>query len=302
MELRLELAMGNDKLRRITELFERGDLVEIGKRDDGTPEFIWVQKLNSFEYDEATKDGRYARGLRMEALKRDEKEQAVLNDLVGAFSDEELVQLVLDERAPEMMQRANAEVRSLEGWQDRLAVLDRQQLGTASSEEAEALEALNREFGAEVRKVYERMVAQERTDMLAQAREEREVAWRDAYYQRAAATEFMSGFRQTEVFYALRDVEVELVDGEWQPKAGVPKPRLLSDRDEVRDLPDGLLDLVLEALQRQMTQEQAGNSDAPSASSEPSERPVEQEGSKRSGRAATSRRPAGTSSTQSPKR
>lgn len=287
------------KLRRITELFEQGELVKVADGDDGgQPLFVWVQKPNSFEHDEAIKDGQYARGLRMQAFDRDEKEQAALNAVIEAFSDHELVEFAIDRAAPRMMQEANTEVRTREDWQERLAVLDRQALGATSDSEKKALEELNAEFAAEVRRVYEKLAAQARTDLMGQTREEREREWREAYRDQLGMQEFFRGKTKTEVFYALRDVEVEFVDGEWRPVPGADKPRLLQDREDVVKLPDELLNLVLEALNRQMTVEEAGNLDAPSDSSEPSERPAKQEDSTRSGRAATSRKPAGTSSTR----
>ena len=67
-----------ERLRRITDLFEEGVVVPLGEDLDG-PILLWVNKLNSFQVEEARRDGVARRGMRLAELgKPDTPERAAI--------------------------------------------------------------------------------------------------------------------------------------------------------------------------------------------------------------------------------
>lgn len=263
---------GVGKLRRVTDLFDRGAVVVLGEAGDG-PVLVWVSKLNAFERGEAQRDGAAGRARRMLVLGEDHEQTRLVRVSAAARTNEELAGQLAEAGFDELYVAAMDDVRADPAWAQRLVVLDRSEslLDDAGADDADEARAevakLNREFF-------------DRVDELAgKAREEslRELAgldhaelvdrfvgvWRD----RMGGDDFGREFSTTELFYSLRDCVATAVEHGWD-HAGCTHPRLLGSRAQVRDLPEDLVVVVREAMSGMlMSPRDAGNSAAPATSS-----------------------------------
>src|SRR3954466_13668623 len=94
------------RLRRITELFEEGVVVALGEDTTG-PILVWVNKLNSFQTEEARRDGIARRGMRLAALGRlDTPERAAITSEVDNMTIEELRTAYVSQMAEEQYLQA----------------------------------------------------------------------------------------------------------------------------------------------------------------------------------------------------
>ena len=90
---------------------------------------------------------------------------------------------------------------------------------------------------------------------------------------------FSTEYTVTEIFYALRDCQATESGNGWNHER-CTHARLCQSREEVHDLPDELVSMVNRALaDMAMSAEDAGNSDAPTTSSESSGPQKQQEDS-----------------------
>lgn len=257
------------KLRRAAELFERGQIVVVGDGEQALT--FWVMKPNTFEKDEALKDGRYGRALRAQAFDRDPREAEAVTAVIRGMSDDELLDSLLSAKSMEFMNLAYDEVRADPKWEERLEIVDRQRLAEdrpTSEKETETIAQIASEHAAAAQEVFERLVREERDDLAGLTRTELEKRFRDNWREMVAVNAFYEQRRQTEIFYALRDCDAERVDGEWRHNRCDHEPRLLEDRaDVLTRIPDEVMEKVVEALEAQMSPAEAGNSDAPTVSS-----------------------------------
>src|SRR3954466_15236125 len=113
------------RLRRITDLFEEGEVVPLGMDTTG-PILVWINKLNSFQVEEARRDGVARRGMRLSELGRpDPPDGAALDSEVENMPLDELRQAWVNQQAEEMYLAALDDIDAEPEWRDRLDVIRR---------------------------------------------------------------------------------------------------------------------------------------------------------------------------------
>jgi hypothetical protein len=294
------------KFQRVTALFEVG--TEVVLEDDGPdgPVLVWVSKLNPFEQEEARKDGSVGRARAAMVLTDPlSPEMAVFEQALQNRTKKDVVQALVYAKQNQDYVRALDDIRALADWQDKLLVLERgdEQLADLDvpldDEERTRLAALNQEYMGKINELVAKL-QQERTDEL-EAMPEGEVfeAYKSEYRETTASQGFLTEYKISEMYYSLRDCEAKMgANGRWDhASCNNHRDRLCDSRGDIRLLPEGLIDLVTQAIRSlTMSPGEAGNSDAPASSSASSERPSEAAaGSTPSTPTETSPEQAGTS-------
>lgn len=296
--------MGTMAFATIMDLFTEGTVAPI-EAPDGKIVTIWVNKLSPFEKEDADRLGRGARAKRLLEWDDDPEEQAVFILETKGLSDDDLVQgLAATEQTARFYQAIN-EVRTHEEWKERLEYLGSAEILESTSPEASVedralYEKISREYSEAIEAAERRLAEDFCADLAAEGREKvlekYHKAWRDAEGMRA----FYAERQIAELFFAARECKAKVKSGEgedivWDHAKCNHEVRIMSNRGQVRSLPDRVRTAVVAALQAlEITPDAVGNSDAPTASSESSEQPSKVEDSTPSTPAATSDEPAGT--------
>jgi hypothetical protein len=280
----------SERLRRVTDLFVEGTEVYLGDDEAGQPVVIWVNKLNSFEVEEARRDGQARRGLRMVELgKEDNPERAGIVAEMALWDDDQLAKNYVGQKADEI---------DLEAYNDHYADPEQRELletitrmpqlldeAGVAEDDPRRTELMNAQaawmqaLADRTKKLRSRALE----DARAEEREALERAFIENWRQRETLDVFMAERRNTQLFYALRECKAQDVStgarpGKvWDHSACDHSQRLVEDRAEVRMLPDTIMARCIETLDEiTVPQREAGNSDAPassSASSEPARQP-----------------------------
>lgn len=271
-----------DRLRRVTDLFVEGTEVYLGTDDNHNPVVIWVNKLNSFETEEARRDGMVRRGQRMiELAKDDNPEYRHVRSLVDTWTDDQLREARVEQRAEEIYLEVINDVQGDEEWAEKLAIMRRMptlledEKAEASDPRHEQLEQLQNEYLNTIRERQEAKAKQALKELASEDREDVEKAYFDAWRERVTLDDFMQERRATEMFYAMRDCYATQKDRDattghfrWDHSRCHHAERLLQERKQVRELPEHVLNQVIDAIDEiTVNQRESGNSDAPANSS-----------------------------------
>lgn len=270
-----------NRIKRVTDLFEEGREVVLDD-DLDDPVLVWVNKLNPFEMEEARKDGSVGRAralMRLEDL--DSPERLMFEQALTGRTVESLADALVYAHQNEDYVRALDDIKADPEWKDRLDVLERadQQMldaGAAPDDEEQArLAKLNQEYMARVRELTDQYQGERREDFKGMDLEALQERYRESYRDQAGSAGFLNEYRTTELYYALRDCQAKAGDSlGWDHTACSHRTRLCESRAEVRELPEGLINKVREAIVLlNMSPRDAGNSDAPASSSASSEQP-----------------------------
>lgn len=272
------------RIKRVTDLFEEGR--EVILNDDlDDPVLVWVNKLNPFEMEEARKDGSVGRARAMMRLEDPESPESLLFDqALQGRSAENLVAALVYAHQNEDYVHALDDIKADEEWTERIDVLDRadQQMfdaGTApDDEEQKRLAELNHAYMARVQELTAEHQEKRKSDFEGLDLDALRDLYRQSYRDQAGSSGFLNEYRTTELYYALRDCTAKPNDNlGWDHSSCSHRTRLCESRAEVRELPEGLIVKVREAITiLNMGPRDAGNSDAPASSSASSERPSEQ--------------------------
>lgn len=276
-----------ERLRRITDLFVEGTGVYLGDDPQGHPILVWVNKLNSFQVEEARRDGAARRGLRLAELgKPDTPERAAMNSEVVLWTVEELRQRWVNQKSEELYLDVLNDIEADPEWRDKLGMIRR--LPTLLREANAAEDDPRRQELVEMQQGYFQAIAdgqeQKQKDALREAakmsRKDLQADFLERWRQRLSLDEFMEERRVTELFYALRACEATRKDGAFDHTDCNHSQRALAEREQVRGLPEGVIVKCIEALDAvTLTEREAGNLDAPASSSASSERPNVEEDS-----------------------
>ena len=115
-----------DRLRRVTDLFVEGTEMPLGMDDQNKPVVVWVNKLNSFEVEEARRDAVAARGLRLlELEKEDNPERQAMLSQVGRWSDDRLREARVDQQSDELYLAVVNDLEADEEWGEKIGMLRR---------------------------------------------------------------------------------------------------------------------------------------------------------------------------------
>lgn len=271
------------RVKRIMDLFTEGKECRLGEDEMGTAVLVWVNKPNSFEEDEAIKDGRAARSVKLTELDRDDNADVVnLRDVVKGLSDDELADQIAASNLEDDYLLAMDDVDSDEKWREKNDYLTRggqlliDQGIPDDDPRWEDLNKTTQEYTQAISEAIDKRQAQRKADLKQLSREENIESYEAAYKHRIAMDDFIGEKRITELFYALRDCQAikQMENGRWDHSNCDHSVRLLDDRSEVRQLPEQLLQAASATLNELMVDMRAvGNSPAPQTSSGSSEQP-----------------------------
>lgn len=294
------------KVQRVTALFEEGREVVLQEDGPDGPVLVWVSKLNPFEQEEARKDG--STGRAMAVMRLDDPsspEMAVFGQALEGREAPAIVDALVYAKQNEDYVQALDDLKAMEDWQDKLLVLERgdELLDDAgaevSDEQRSELAELNQQYMRKVDELTKGHQDARREVFEGMDDEGLRAAYREEFRRTTGSQGFLSEYKISELYYALRDCSAttKYENGRWDHGGcGSHLEKLLSGRADVRTLPEGLLVVVRDAMQAlAMTPQDAGNSDAPASSSASSERLDAVEESSPSIPEAMSPVPAGTS-------
>ena len=268
-----------DKLRRVTDLFVEGTELPLGADDSGAPVLVWVQKLNSFEVEEARRDGVAQRGLRLLELSDESKpELQAQRHLVAKMADHELRQARVAQMGDEIYLRVMNDIEADEQWVEKLGVIRRlPQLlldaGAPADDPRQAqLDDLNREYVATVQERITKANRDALVDLEDLSRKDLEADFIEHWRQRLTLDDFIAERRKTEIFLAMRECSAVNEGGKWNHAECDHTQRLVDERSDVHTLPEGLLSRVVQILDGiTVPNRESGNSGAPASSSVSSE-------------------------------
>lgn len=292
--------MGTRALSTIMDLFVEGKEAVIQPPGQTKPMVVWVNKLSTFEQEDADRAGRAARARRMLEWDRDPDEQAIFEFESHEHELDAIVKALADNQSTDYMLAASYEVRAEEAWQERLALID--DAGEISEEEASEehmllVKQVNEEFTEAIMAVYERRRQEAIAELKQEPREEIVKRYRAAWRDNRGREAFIIEQRRKQVLFAARVCDATLTDeGVWEhSKCKHHIVRLMNGPADLEHLPEVVYEAIRTTLDViSMSPDRAGNSDAPMASSGLSEPQFAEEESIPSGLDETSPEPAGT--------
>lgn len=269
------------RFKRVTDLFEEGRIVVLDDNPED-PVVVWVNKINPFEMEEARKDGSVGRARALLRLDQPDSPETLLfeQSLVGRTDEMLVAALVLSHQSEDYI-AALDDLKADPEWKDNLAVLERadsqlMDAGTApDDDEAKYLSSLNQAYMQAIADLVAKHQEKRQSDYSGMTSEELRDKYRLSYRDQAGSNGFLNEYRTTELYFALRDCQAMPSDNlSWDHSRCSHRTRLCESRAEVRELPEGLIVAVREAITLlNMTARDAGNSDAPASSSASSEQP-----------------------------
>lgn len=283
------------RYRRLPDLYATGSVFEAG---EGV--LIWLQVINSLERSDALQDAFAAQARLALALDDDDSDDSIRMRIVfEADGREAALDRLRDTQSLEAQLVVLDEISVEEDWKERVAVVQRtDDLASIPSEaEREVVRKIMLDFVEE----FERRL----TDELAHRRAELEHLDDDALFreyrqwwakQRGSEVGIVE-YRYTELAYSARACSAvqDAPDGPWRHDACEQHTQRIWTRDEVKSLPEGLLEALFTALADQEVGEREAKSQARTAgSSDSSAPPRPQEDSERSMSTETSEVAPGT--------
>lgn len=276
------------RYRRLPDLYSSGSVFVA---DGGV--LIWLQVMNSLERADAMQDA-FAAQSRLALALRDEGSDESISMRVVFLADgrETALDRLRDTHSVDAQVDVLDEMQADEEWSERLAVIRRtDDLASIPSEvEREHVRKINLEFAEE----FERRLA----DELAHKRSECEHLddeglwgeYRQWWSKQRGAEVGIVEYRFTELAYSARACNATMLeDGRWDHGACAQHTQRIWTRDEVKALPEGLLEGLFVALADQEVGEREAKSQARTAGSSDSSAPRrQQEDSERSMSTATS--------------
>jgi len=268
--------MNLDRLSRITDLFLEGKELHFGDDDTGKPILVWVNKLNSFEDEEARRDGSAARSMRLLALNDENPEIMSAREELAEFTRAELVEIIAAQSFDEDYLLAIDDVEADDDWADNLEAL-RMSLLLKDSDIPEddprwaQSSELNQKYVVTINELTAKRQTDRQNEYSRMDLDELMDQFIKNWKARVGLGEFFAEQRITQLFYALRDCQATAKpDGGWD-HSKCRHERLLQERSQVRGLPEDLLERGIETLgEITVDRRTAGNSDVPTNSSESS--------------------------------
>lgn len=279
--------MLNDRLRRITDLFVEGTEVYFGNDSQNRPVVSWVNKLNSFEMEEARRDGQTARGIRVAAMTGDDSaELKATMATISSWSDERLAEMRVEQMTEELYLEVLNDIEADPEMKDAVdlvrrgsEILDDDSAGEADPRR-EQLSKAQAKYLEAIRVGQEKAQRHALDEVRQNSRETNVEDFLEAWRTRATIDLFMEERRITEIFYSLRECVATIVgtgnDGKplFDHTHCNHAQRSLESRKDVRQLPERVLERIIDAIDDiSVNPREAGNSAAPGNSSASSEQP-----------------------------
>ena len=283
-----------DRLRRGTDLFVEGDALFLGMDDGHKPVLIWVNKLNSFEAEEARRDGLARRGERVLQLsKPDNPERLALQASLDLWSMQQLAEARANQQAEEIYLNVVNDIEADPEWAEKIALIRRlpslleDQQVPDDDQRRKDLDEIRTGYLNQLRVRQEQAQQQRLNELLEVDRETLQKEFFEGWMNRASLDAYMEEKQVTELFYAMRDCVAtekgrEETTGKilWDHSDCNHSSRLCNERSDVRSLPEQIIEKVIEALENiTVPLRDSGNSDAPASSSASSEQPSKEEAS-----------------------
>ena len=272
----------NARFKRVTDLFVEGEEVYLGDDPAGDPVVIWVNKLNSFEIEEARRDGIVQRGLMMRDLAKEDNpnRQAFFAEL-NLLTDEKLREAWVNQKVEELYLEVLDEVETSLEMREKVEMMRRlptllDDTGAAPDDpRRQQLADLQTEYVEAIRKGQEKRQHEALREAQDFTREDLEASYFEKWRERQTLDLFMEERRITEIFIAARECfAVRNGAAGWDHSTCDHNTRLLPERSLVKKMPPAIIGRLVDVLDNMTSsQREAGNSDAPassSASSEPS--------------------------------
>ena len=276
----------NARLRRVTDLFIEGEEILLGYDDDRKPVLIWVNKLNSFEIEEARRDGIVQRGLKMRDLAEEgNPERQAFYAEVRLLTDDALRKAWVNQRVEELYLDVLDDVEGSEEMREKAELLRRLPTLLADAEAGEddprrqQLQDLQVEYLEAIRTGQEKRQKEALREAEEFDRADLEASYFEKWRERQTLDIFMEERRITEIFVAARECyATRKPGGGWDHRECDHNQRLLPERALVKRLPPRVVEQLVDTLDRiTASQRESGNSDAPESSSASSERSSESE-------------------------
>jgi hypothetical protein len=105
-------------LQRVTDLFVEGAEAFLGTGDDGKPVVVWMNKLNSFEVEEANRDASVRRAERMAELGPESPETRGAKVEIDLMSDTELREAIVNDQDAEITSEAYDNLQARKDWRE----------------------------------------------------------------------------------------------------------------------------------------------------------------------------------------
>jgi len=278
-------------LNRLTALFVEGAEAYLGDGPDGKPVVVWMNKLNSFETEEAHRDASVRRAERMGELGPDSPETRGALAEVGMWTDEELRRAIVNGEDGAIMSEALDNLQAEEDWgelQDYIArapMLLQDESVQPGDPRFETLNEKTAEYTRRLQEELDKVTDQHIKDLAGIVREKLESKFLEDWRGRRTSDEWFGAKRMTELYLSARKCDATMVGGgrtlagelEWDHSACDHSQRLLSERASVRRIPEGALSIMVSTFEGlRIPPREVGNSGAPassSGSSEPSRTP-----------------------------
>jgi hypothetical protein len=294
-----------ERLRRVTDLFVEGTEVVVRglpqRTSDPEPVLVWVNKLNSFEMEEARKDAQVARSRLVMAL-RDvgSDEMALFQSNADTENQASIIAAMIAAKASTFFVSAMDSIKSDPDWSERMEILLRPTPAgeELSQEELDLLAKLNTDYTTELTERIRLERESTERELLVLPMELLREQYAQQYRDSRGAAAWNIAFTKSQTFFALRQCEAvtQGQDGRWDHSPCDHNLRMLATRDQVSTLPNGLLASIQDAItQLNMERDQARFSAGQRSSSESSPQPSVEAVSLPSTQEETSPEPAGIS-------
>lgn len=235
------------KYKKLTDLFVCGVTVEL---PDGDP--LWVQALNPWEKSEAVKAGQTARALLSLAMHNEDSSDYVrLRSKFEEWGVEMVVEEIINSKTNMFVVRASLQTRQEEEWRERISVIERSpDLVTGLSEEEQQLVVTAAgDWAQEIKDRVASFITTERRQLELMDKERLWKEFVEAYVNGVGGEQGMAEYRIAEMFYAIRECSA-IKDGErWDhDPCGGHTSRFFEQLADVKSQPEGLLKLLIAAL------------------------------------------------------
>lgn len=286
------------RLAKLNDLFKEGTELPL-ESPDGTVTLVWINKLSSFQQEEANHAGRVARSRAMLAIKEvGSPEYDLFRGNIAASSRDSLIEAIIGRRGDEILAGALRDIRSKpeEEWAERLDVLEHSDLRDKEDDDPEVLMVarIADEYQAELARLVEEAQKDLRAELSELSQERLREEYEDLYVEQRGLQAFLNARSLHELYFCMRECNgVAVGEGKYTHGGCQHMELFLDDPSEAKFLPEAVQTAVVACYGRVMmppelarftdalpsSSESSGPSSKPedSAASGPTETPVEPE-------------------------
>lgn len=250
----------SNRFKRLTDLFTEGQTCFLGDNLEAKPECLYIQKLSSFEDQEAREDGLAARTEKLVELSDNFHPEIVnITQQLEKLSNEELIDARLNQKYEEIYMGAGADVEADPEWKDKLEYLRRgpEILNDASVSEDDPRRKQLADYNKEHLEAYSKHIGKRKAKMKEElgklARVKIVEDYLDDYKDKLSVDTFYVERKVTQIYYATRDCsatrEEPADEFGWNHSNCDHRNKLCESRFQVRELPQHVLDKITETME-----------------------------------------------------